>query len=326
MSWSRGAAPCTSEAARGHFIEGWAEFAMHKLGGEAAHFPHLEGRRPCPPRDQGSRNTLSANPKLGGSCGFSGRPLSRSVPSAVLYFRSRHSQVPRAPSLFPDQRPPTPRCPCTSAQGPRSGAHPGPGGAAGRAAGAGARRAGRGTPGERGAQAVDQGAGFAPGGSVLLLQFREILGRLGNGLSVSILTATCCSRPGGWSAEGSGGEASREASSGPFAPVRLCITWGWTSGLALLSRAWRRDSRASVCHPPPPGIPSPMRSRPCSFLQNIPVEMTQTLLLNPGIIVMSFLAGLAWDPPSPGGLSPHPEHVATTCKPPGPGKGARAGP
>lgn len=146
------------------------------------------------------------------------------------------------------------------------------------------------------------------------------------GLSVSILTATCCSRPGGRSAEGSGGEASREASSGPFAPVRLCVTWGWTSGLALLSRAWRRDSRASVCHPPPPGIPSPMRSRPCSFLQNIPVEMIQTLLLNPGIIVMSFLAGLAWDPPSPGGLSPHPEHVGTTCKPPGPGKGARAGP
>lgn len=174
MSWSRGAVPCTSEAARGHFIEGWAEFAMHKLGGEAAHFPHLEGQRPCPPRDQGSRNTLSANPKLGGSCGFSGRPLSRSVPSAVLYFRSRHSQVPRAPSLFPDQRPPTPRCPCTSAQGPRSGAHPE---LLERAHGgrAEARRA-SGAP-----RPSARAAGFAPEGSVLLLQFREMLGRLGNG-------------------------------------------------------------------------------------------------------------------------------------------------
>lgn len=156
LSWSRGAVPCTSEAARGHFIEGWAEFAMHKLGGEAAHFPHLEGQRPCPPVTRAAETHFQQIP----SWGLMWVLWETSEPqcpqcSPVLPVKAQSGA--KGPQSLPrpeaaDSPVPLHLCPGPSLRSPP------------RAAGAGARRAGRGTPGERGAQAVGQGSWLCPRG------------------------------------------------------------------------------------------------------------------------------------------------------------------
>lgn len=142
------------------------------------------------------------------------------------------------------------------------------------------------------------------------------------GLSVSALAAACCSGPGGWSLERR--DLGRRGQQGGL--LRCFRASLALRHLGLDVRAGSavpglRVSPSSTRHSQPRQEPPPLL-----LAKQSPVEMTQTLLQNPGIRVMRFLADPTWAPPSPGGLSPHPEHVATTREPPGPGEGARAGP